>query len=143
MSHRITPPLPSDSQDSSNNDQANERAAVLADLDAVPRHELPNGAARTALEEAIRTGAVDSIYRPFGAREHNLTLAWLPSDRDPRRRVGEWLEAWHVSVLLSQTGLMMRFLDGEDLAVCVEQLVGPRPFDSLNGVNGQIGEEAR
>ena len=137
MRHRITPLVTHGSPD---DDRAAEIAETLADLDAVPRHELPNGAARTALEEAIRTGAVDSIYRPFGAREHNLTLAWLPPDRDPRRRVGEWLEAWHVSVLLSQTGLMMRFLDGEDLAVCVEQLVGPRPFDSLNG---QIGEEAR
>lgn len=72
-------------------------AAVLRDLAAVPATELPVGPAREALIAAIASGAVDGVYSPFGADYHNLTLAWLPADREPRRRIAEWLAVWRLA----------------------------------------------
>lgn len=54
---------------------AAEREQLLADLERVSRDELPDGAARDALAEAIRCGEVDALYRPLGYRYHNATLA--------------------------------------------------------------------
>lgn len=72
-------------------------AAVLRDLAGVPATELPVGPAREALIAAIVSGAVDGVYRPFGADYHNLTLAWLAPDREPRRRIAEWCAVWRLA----------------------------------------------
>lgn len=75
-------------------EQAAEQAALLTFLASVSRDELPDGPARAALEEAIRAGEVDGLYRPFGYRYHNVTLAGLPPYIDPRVKLAKWRAWW-------------------------------------------------
>lgn len=71
-----------------------EIAELLAAVKRIPRSELPNGAARDALIEAIRCGEVDACYTPIGHTYHNVTLAGLPRDVDPRITVAQWSQWW-------------------------------------------------
>ena len=75
-----------------------ERVALIEALDRVPRHELPNGVTRLALTRAIIAGEVDAVYRPLGASAHNVCIAGLPPDIDPRMTVAQWVTCWRASV---------------------------------------------
>lgn len=59
----------------------------------ISKSELPDPAARAALEAAVRAGDVDNIYTPVGQPYHNVALAHLPPDVDPRCTVACWV-AW-------------------------------------------------
>lgn len=106
MSHPITTPFAQEDPDAQQSPQDDadytprnpqEVAYVLAELDAVPRDELPDGGAREALAAAIRHGAVDGVYRPFGADYHNITLHFVEPWTEPRRRIAEWVDAWNIA----------------------------------------------
>lgn len=79
---------------STTQDTAVEIVELLATLAAIPQSELPDGAARDALIEAIRCGEVDGLYRPVARPHHNVTLAHLPADVDPRITVAQWAQWW-------------------------------------------------
>ena|SRR5487761_2606504 len=66
-------------------------AWLLAALEAIPRAELPDGPARDLLTRYCRAGAVDNLYRPFGADYWLIAWATLPPERDPRQSLNDWL----------------------------------------------------
>ena len=66
-------------------------AELLAVLDTIPRAALPDGPARDLLVRYCRAGAVDNLYRPFGADYWLIAWATFPPERDPRQRLDDWL----------------------------------------------------
>lgn len=90
------PTPPSDSStfdDDSAAYDVEEIRETLHRLSAIPRSELPDGPDRDALARLIEMGFVEYIYRPHGARFHNIwwrrTIPGVP----PRERVSDWLSA--------------------------------------------------
>ena len=75
-----------------------EVLALIGALDRIPRHELPNGADRLALTRAIVAGDVDALYRPMGASAHNVCIARLAPDIDPRMTVAQWVACMRAGV---------------------------------------------
>lgn len=125
MRHRITSPFAQAMQEaaytsphtplspaSPDAPDAYEVVRVLAELDAVPRDELPDGGARNALAEAIRAGAVSDIYRQTRTSHHLIELAWVAVE--PRRRVSDWVRAWELSQRCQGLTPALDFLSGAE-----------------------------
>lgn len=70
-----------------------EHDYLLDELQRIPSAALP-GDTRQALAEAIRTGEIDGLYRPFGSPEWNVTFADMPPAVDPRMSLARWVEHW-------------------------------------------------
>ncbi len=68
-------------------------AALLAELAGIPSTMLP-GETRGALAEAIRTGEIDGLYRPFGSTTYNATFSALAPYVDPRTPLAAWVAHW-------------------------------------------------
>lgn len=68
-----------------------EVRVVLAALDRVPRRELPDGPARAALVEAIRSGRIYHVYRPMAADYYVIAWNDRPAWVDPRQRLSDFL----------------------------------------------------
>lgn len=78
--------------------QWSTREMVVADLiravARIPRTELPDGAARDALIEAIRCGEVIGVYTPHACHRYNIELAGMPRGIDPRITAAQWRAWW-------------------------------------------------
>jgi hypothetical protein len=70
---------------------ATDIAYLLAILARIPRREMPDGAARRALAEAIRAGRVDNLYRPACADYWNIAWRDRPAWVDPRQRLSAYV----------------------------------------------------
>lgn len=70
-------------------------ASLLEALERITRAELPDGAAREALAEAIRCGEVIGVYTPTSHTRHTIELAYLPRDIDPRTTAKQWATWWN------------------------------------------------